>query len=36
MLALAAELDLKLEHMDVVTVFLNGDLQEEIYVLKAA
>jgi hypothetical protein len=30
-LGLAASLDLKIEHMDVKTAFLHGDLEEEIY-----
>lgn len=30
-LSLAARYDLELEQMDVVTAFLNGDLNEEIY-----
>ena len=30
-LALAASLDLEVEHMDVKTAFLHGDLEEEIY-----
>lgn len=30
--ALSAELNLELEHMDVYTAFLNGELQELIYV----
>lgn len=31
LLALAAELDLKMRHMDVDTAFLNGELQEKVY-----
>ena len=30
-LALAASLDFEVEQMDVKTVFLHGDLEEEIY-----
>ena len=30
-LALAASLDLEVEHMDVKTAFLHGDLEVEIY-----
>lgn len=29
--ALAAEMDLKMHHLDVDTAFLNGDLEEEVY-----
>lgn len=32
MVALSAELDMLLEHMDVVTAFLNGDLKETVYI----
>lgn len=32
LLALAAELDMELEHLDVCTAFLNGDLKETIYI----
>lgn len=31
LLALAAELGLTIDHMDVTTAFLNGDLKEEVY-----
>ena len=31
LLSLAVELDLKIDHLDVKTAFLNGDLSEEIY-----
>jgi hypothetical protein len=31
LLAMAAELDLDIDHLDVTTDFLNGDLQEEVY-----
>lgn len=31
LIALAAEMDLKILHMDVDTAFLNGDLEEEVY-----
>ncbi|KMQ91985.1 gag-pol polyprotein [Lasius niger] len=31
LLALAAKLDLEVDHLDVVTAFLQGDLSEEIY-----
>lgn len=31
LLALATELNLDIDHVDVVTAFLNGDLEEEIY-----
>lgn len=31
-LALAAELDLELQHLDICTAFLNGDLNEVIYI----
>lgn len=31
-MALVAELDWELEHLDMVTAFLNGELQETIYV----
>jgi hypothetical protein len=31
LLALAAELDLDIDHLDVTTAFLNGDLEEEVY-----
>ena len=30
-IALAVQNDLKLHQMDVTTVFLNGDLQKEVY-----
>lgn len=30
--ALAAELDLELEHLDICTAFLNGDLNETVYI----
>ncbi|WP_337219608.1 reverse transcriptase domain-containing protein, partial [Vibrio parahaemolyticus] len=29
--ALAAEMDLKMKHLDVDTAFLNGDLDEEVF-----
>lgn len=32
MVALSAKLDMLLEHMDVVTAFLNGDLKETVYI----
>lgn len=32
LLALSAELDYKLEHMDVCTTFLNGDLSKDVYI----
>ena len=31
LLAITAQLDLKLEQMDVTTAFLHGDLEERIY-----
>lgn len=31
LIAMAAKLDLEIEHMDAVTAFLQGDLKEEIY-----
>ena len=31
LLALAVELDLHIDHMDVSTAFLNGDLKETVY-----
>jgi len=31
MLALVSHFDLQLKQMDVKTIFLNGDLEEEIY-----
>jgi hypothetical protein len=31
LLALAAELDLDIDYLDVKTAFLNGDLEEEVY-----
>ncbi|GJX78316.1 transposable element [Tanacetum coccineum] len=34
LLALVAQLDLELVHMDVKTVFLHGDLDEEIYMVQ--
>lgn len=34
-LGLAATLDLKIEHMDVKTTFLHGDLEKEMYIEQA-
>lgn len=31
LLALAAEYEMEIDHMDVKTAFLNGDLKEEVY-----
>lgn len=31
LLAMTAELNLKADHLDVETAFLNGDIDEEIY-----
>lgn len=36
LLAMAAKLDLDIEHMDAVTAFLQGDLKEEIYMQQPA
>jgi hypothetical protein len=35
LLALTVELDLDLDHLDVITAFLNGDLEEEVYMCQA-
>jgi hypothetical protein len=32
--ALAAELNLNMQHVDITTVFLNGELAEEIYMMQ--
>jgi hypothetical protein len=31
LIALAARLELKINHLDVIAAFLNGELSEEIY-----
>ena len=33
-MALVAHFDLELHQMDIKTVFLNGDIEEEIYVVQ--